>query len=177
MTDDANSFITMGLCWLLTFLSITAHIFQVWDVRSQKGQNLWQKACSHSYLLKVVNSCCTNFSLSTLWEVWWLDNHLNCIVFMCSILYPKGHSALVLPLSHTGCLRCSDLAYAWDIGRGAEGEAEGHLGRLWKKWEGRYTSSTLRRPLWCCESLRALYLFILKFPAYQNRPPRDFCSS
>lgn len=50
MTDDANSFITMGLGWLLTFLSITAHIFQVWDVRSHKGQNLWQKACNHSYL-------------------------------------------------------------------------------------------------------------------------------
>lgn len=37
MTDDANSFIIMGLCWLLTFLSITAHIFQVWDVGSHRG--------------------------------------------------------------------------------------------------------------------------------------------
>jgi len=53
MTDDANSFITTRPCWLLTFLSITAHIFQVWDVRSHKGQNLWHWAWNHSHLIRL----------------------------------------------------------------------------------------------------------------------------
>lgn len=53
MTDDGGSFINMGL---LTFLSITVHIFPVWDVTSYKGQKPWQ-TCLQPFLSLEGSEC------------------------------------------------------------------------------------------------------------------------
>lgn len=96
MTDDANSFITMGLCWLLTFLSITAHIFHVWDVRKpQRAKPVAESLQPLLSLFKVVNSWFSRRLPSVVRKAWGLDDNLGTVGLVCSAVCLEGCSVLL----------------------------------------------------------------------------------